>query len=131
LPKYETALMMPRTALRPSAGKGSSGRKTIFSGRTATAAPSCVNLFEQDGAAVAVRPEKIVLRPDEPSSAGSANAVRGVISAVSYFGHETQYQVLLDSGMLLKAARFDDARLERGQRVLAMWDSGDARVLTA
>jgi putrescine transport system ATP-binding protein len=90
-----------------------------------------VNLFEQDGAALTVRPEKIVLRPDEPSPAGSANAVRGVISAVSYFGHETQYQVLLDSGMLLKAARFDDARLERGQRVLAMWDSGDARVLTA
>jgi putrescine transport system ATP-binding protein len=90
-----------------------------------------INLFEGDAGAVAVRPEKIVLRPDGPSPASGGNAVRGVISAVSYFGNETQYQVLLDSGMLLKAARFNDAALERGQRVLVTWDSADARVLTA
>ncbi|MDQ2988876.1 MAG: ABC transporter ATP-binding protein [Pseudomonadota bacterium] len=89
-----------------------------------------INLFEGDAGAVAVRPEKIVLRTDEHLPA-DANAVHGVISAVSYFGNATQYQVLLDSGMLLKAARFNDARLERGQRVLATWDSADARVLTA
>ncbi|HEU4375291.1 MAG TPA: ABC transporter ATP-binding protein [Telluria sp.] len=89
-----------------------------------------INLFEGAGSAVAVRPEKIVLRTDEHPPA-DANAVRGVISAVSYFGNETQYQVLLDSGMLLKAARFNDARLERGQRVLATWDDADARVLTS
>ena len=90
-----------------------------------------VNLFEGVASALAVRPEKIVLRPDGPLPAGGCNGVRGVISAVSYFGNETLYQVLLDSGMLLKAARYNDARLERGQRVLATWDSADARVLTA
>jgi putrescine transport system ATP-binding protein len=89
-----------------------------------------INLFEGAGTAVAVRPEKIVLRTDEHLPA-DVNAVRGVISAVSYFGNETEYQVLLDSGMLLKAARFNGVRLERGQRVLATWDDADARVLTA
>jgi putrescine transport system ATP-binding protein len=90
-----------------------------------------VNLFEGPAATVAVRPEKIILRPDGPLPADGCNAVRGVISAVSYFGNETLYQVLLDSGMVLKAARYNDAPLERGQRVLAAWDSTDARVLTA
>jgi putrescine transport system ATP-binding protein len=85
-------------------------------------------------AAVAVRPEKIVLT-QQASDAG-CNAVHGMIVAVSYFGNETQYHVQLDSGLVLKAARYNAAhegaaRLERGQRVHASWDAGDAVVLTA
>jgi putrescine transport system ATP-binding protein len=87
-------------------------------------------------AAVAVRPEKIVLRPELPAPGPGYNGVRGVISAVSYFGSETRYQVQLDSGMVLKAARSNaaghgEAPLERGQRVSASWDGADAVVLTA
>jgi putrescine transport system ATP-binding protein len=84
--------------------------------------------------AVAVRPEKIVLTQRALDAA--CNAVHGVISAVSYFGNETRYHILLDSGMVLKAAHYNAAyegsvRLERGQRVQASWDAGDAVVLTA
>jgi putrescine transport system ATP-binding protein len=87
-------------------------------------------------AAVAVRPEKIVLRPEPPAPGAGYNGVQGVISAVSYFGNETRYHVQLDSGMVLKAersnaARHADAPLERGQRVYASWDGADAVVLTA
>ena len=87
-------------------------------------------------AAVAVRPEKIVLRQEAPAAGPGYNGVPGVISAVSYFGNETRYHVQLDSGMVLKAtrsnaARRGDAPLERGQRVYASWDGADAVVLTA
>ena len=97
----------------------------------------------QMAAGVAVRPEKIVLQASAPTAAqresaaeDGYNCAAGVISAVSYFGNETQYHVRLDSGMLLKvartnAARHEDGRLAREQRVFAWWDGSDVVVLTA
>ena len=91
---------------------------------------------------VAVRPEKIVLQPGAPTMSQRAkveehghNCVQGVISAVSYFGNETHYQLRLDSGMQLKVARTNSARhaeagLQRDQRVHAWWDGSDVVVLT-
>ncbi|SFU97450.1 ABC transporter ATP-binding protein [Pseudoduganella namucuonensis] len=98
-----------------------------------------------DGMAVgvAVRPEKMVLQAAPPSMSQRAkveehghNAVQGVISSVSYFGNETHYQVLLDSGMRIKVARTNSARhaeagLRRDQRVHAWWDGSDVVVLTS
>lgn len=92
---------------------------------------------------VAIRPEKIALQLDEPAaeqreSAAEQgfNCVAGAIAAIAYFGNETLYHVLLDSGMTIKvsrtnAARHEEARLERGQRVFAWWDGSDIVVLTA
>ncbi|MES2740663.1 MAG: polyamine ABC transporter ATP-binding protein [Pseudomonadota bacterium] len=91
---------------------------------------------------VAVRPEKIGLQIDPPTPAqrasaaeASFNSAQGSISAIAYFGNETRYHVLLDSGMELKvsrtnAARHDSAGLKRGQRVHVWWDGADIVVLT-
>ncbi|NRR29166.1 polyamine ABC transporter ATP-binding protein [Oxalobacteraceae bacterium] len=93
--------------------------------------------------AVAVRPEKICIQLEEPGLEQRAsaaeqghNCVSGVISALAYFGNETHYHVRLDSGMDLKvsrtnAARHDDERLRRDQRVFAWWDGADVVVLTS
>jgi putrescine transport system ATP-binding protein len=92
--------------------------------------------------AVAVRPEKIVLQLEPPAPELRAsppedgfNCAAGVISAISYFGNQTRYQVQLDSGMLLRVARTNAARHEtaqfgREQRVYAWWDGIDVVVLT-
>ncbi len=92
---------------------------------------------------VAVRPEKICLQLDQPSMEQRAsaseqgyNCASGVISAIAYFGNETRYHVRLDSGMELRvartnAARHDDSRLAREQRVFAWWDGSDIVVLTS
>ncbi|MDQ1834391.1 ABC transporter ATP-binding protein [Massilia scottii] len=91
---------------------------------------------------VAVRPEKIALQRDMPGVQQRAsaaedgyNCVAGEIVNVSYFGNETHYQVRLAQGGILKvartnAARHEEARLERGQRVVAWWDGSDIVVLT-
>jgi putrescine transport system ATP-binding protein len=83
--------------------------------------------------AVAVRPEKIVLQAQAPEHGN--NCVAGEISAISYFGNQTRYQVRLGSGMQLRVARTNDARhdgaqFQRGQRVFAWWNGSDAVVLT-
>jgi putrescine transport system ATP-binding protein len=93
--------------------------------------------------AVAVRPEKIALQTTAPSAGQRESAAEdgyncsaGSIATISYFGNETLYHVQLDSGMTLKvartnAARHEQSRLERGQRVHAWWDGSDIVVLTA
>ena len=54
-----------------------------------------------------------------PAPAAGYNCVQGVISAVAYFGNETQYHVQLDSGMVLKVARTNAAHDERRARARA------------
>ncbi|MFA9218581.1 MAG: ABC transporter ATP-binding protein [Sphingomonadaceae bacterium] len=92
---------------------------------------------------VAVRPEKICLQLEQPSVEQRAsaaemgfNCVEGKVMAISYFGNETHYHVLLDSGMDLKVARTNAQRhgeglLQRDQRVVAWWDGADVVVLTS
>jgi putrescine transport system ATP-binding protein len=92
---------------------------------------------------VALRPEKICLQLDAPSPQQRAsgaeqgyNCASGVITAIAYFGNETRYHIRLDSGMELRAARtnaarHDDARPAREQRVFAWWDGSDIVVLTS
>jgi putrescine transport system ATP-binding protein len=91
---------------------------------------------------VAVRPEKIGLQLSEPTQEQRAsqaehglNMASGVISSLSYCGSETHYLVRLDSGSVLKvtrtnAARHDETRLMREQRVFAWWDGSDIILLT-
>ncbi|PWF46064.1 ABC transporter ATP-binding protein [Massilia glaciei] len=92
---------------------------------------------------VAVRPEKIGLQLHAPTLEQRAskaehghNCAQGVITSIAYFGNETRYHVRLDSGMDLRvartnAARHEDTRLVREQRVWAWWDGSDIVVLTA
>ncbi|HAT32843.1 MAG TPA: polyamine ABC transporter ATP-binding protein, partial [Janthinobacterium sp.] len=91
---------------------------------------------------VAVRPEKIGLQVEAPTPEQRAsaaehgyNCAQGVISAIAYFGNETRYHVILDSGLELKvartnAARHDSSHLAREQRVHVWWDGADIVVLT-
>jgi len=93
--------------------------------------------------ALALRPEKIALQLSAPTPQQRAssrehgyNCVQGAIASIAYLGNETRYQIRLDSGMELKAARtnaarHEQSRLERGQRVHAWWDGADIMVLTA
>jgi putrescine transport system ATP-binding protein len=92
---------------------------------------------------VAVRPEKIALQLTEPTQDQRESAAEhgfncsaGVITSMAYFGNETHYRVKLDTGMELKvsrtnAARHEENRLHREQRVFAWWDGSDIVVLTA
>ena len=91
---------------------------------------------------VAVRPEKIGVQLTAPTLAQRAspaehgrNCAEGVITAIAYFGNETSYHVRLDSGMEIKvlrtnAARHEETRLGREQRVFVWWDGADIVVLT-
>jgi putrescine transport system ATP-binding protein len=91
---------------------------------------------------VAVRPEKICLQLDAPTleqraspAEDGCNCAQGVITAIAYFGNETNYHVRLDSGMEMKvlftnAARHEETRLMREQRVFVWWDGADIVVLT-
>jgi putrescine transport system ATP-binding protein len=91
---------------------------------------------------VAVRPEKVCLQLDAPTTEQRAsaaeqghNCTEGVISAIAYFGNETRYHVKLSSGMELRvsrtnAARHQDTQLRRDQKVFAWWDGADIVVLT-
>ncbi len=90
---------------------------------------------------IALRPEKISLQDDEPTieqrespAEQGCNAAHGTIEGIAYFGKFTQFQVRLDSGMLIKAsrenvARHEETQLVRGQQVYAWWDGSDVVVL--
>ena len=90
---------------------------------------------------IALRPEKICLQSHEPTieqrespAEQGYNAARGTIDGIAYFGKFTQFQVRLDSGMVIKAsrenaARHEETQLVRGQQVYAWWDGSDVVVL--
>lgn len=90
---------------------------------------------------IALRPEKISLQKHEPTieqrespAEHGYNSSRGTIDGIAYFGKFTQFQVRLDSGMVIKAsrenaARHEETQLVRGQQVYAWWDGSDVVVL--
>ncbi|MDD5001091.1 MAG: polyamine ABC transporter ATP-binding protein [Thiomonas arsenitoxydans] len=90
---------------------------------------------------VAVRPEKICLQEQRPTieqresaAEHDFNCAHGAIEGVAYFGKFTVFHVRLDDGMVIKvtrenAARHEESRLQRGQKVYAWWDGSDVVVL--
>jgi putrescine transport system ATP-binding protein len=60
------------------------------------------------GVAVAIRPEKIVLRRDPP--AGGANGLAGEVWDIGYLGDWTIYRVRLDSGEVVRVSRANVSR---------------------
>ena len=84
--------------------------------------------------AVAIRPEKIHLSPNEPRDSAH-NCVSGLIEELSYFGSFTVYHVELGSGARLKisqanTARHKDDELTWGDAVWAHWSRSAHVVLT-
>lgn len=90
---------------------------------------------------VAVRPEKICLQDGQPTvgqrespAEHGFNCAHGTIDGIAYFGKFTLFHVRLDDGMVIKvtrenAARHEESRLLRGQKVYAWWDGSDVVVL--
>lgn len=91
---------------------------------------------------VAVRPEKIGIQVEAPTVADYDNAAevgfncaRGTIRGLAYLGSSTTYHVALDSGMVVKItkandARHDEVRLAQGDAVHVWWWGSDVVVLT-
>jgi putrescine transport system ATP-binding protein len=85
---------------------------------------------------VAVRPEKIHLKRDEPLSEHAPhNRVQGTIKDLAYFGSFTVYHLALPSGALLKVsqsnvARHRDDELTWGDTAWAWWSQTSQVVLT-
>ena len=91
---------------------------------------------------VAIRPEKIGIQADPPTADDYDNAAevgfncaRGTIRGLAYLGSSTTYHVALDSGMVIKItkandARHDEVRLAQGDTVHVWWWGSDVVVLT-
>ncbi|WP_108660566.1 ABC transporter ATP-binding protein [Acuticoccus kandeliae] len=106
--EVELAVETLGTRVRAQAGEGASG-----------GAAGCV----------AVRPEKIVMRPAESAPLDGANAVSGVVVDAAYMGEDTLYRVRLDTGHLLKVRRSntrEGASIAIGDQVMLTWDEADA-----
>ena len=89
------------------------------------------------GVTVALRPEKIRLSREAPSSAdGGFNQMRGTVKDMAYFGSFTVYHLLLASGALLKVSasnteRHHDHAIGHGDAVWAHWSPTSQVVLTS
>jgi len=75
---------------------------------------------------VAVRPEKIRLTKDRPLGHARVNQARGKVRDKNYFGSFSVYNVVLDSGAVLKVSesnvdRFREDAPEEGQEAWASW----------
>ncbi len=91
---------------------------------------------------VAVRPEKMSIRPTPPTDAEREslaevgfNMAQGVIENLAYLGSLTTYHVKLTTGMVVKvthtnAARHDATQLTWGDSVYVWWCGSDVVVLT-
>ena len=91
--------------------------------------------------AVAIRPEKIRISRDAPSSTADEpgsefNRVRGTVKDMAYFGSFTVYHLLLASGATLKISasnteRHRDHAIAAGDSVWASWSPTAQVVLTS
>ncbi|MEF7615784.1 polyamine ABC transporter ATP-binding protein [Aquincola sp. MAHUQ-54] len=85
---------------------------------------------------VALRPEKIRVTRDEPSSPQDPhNKVRGTVKEMAYFGSYTVYRLALPSGAVLKASQMNSERhaedpLTWGDEAWASWTPSAQVVLT-
>ncbi len=83
---------------------------------------------------VALRPEKIQVARQQPADI-AANAVKGTIKELSYFGSFTVYHLVLASGARLKVTqpntqRHADDQLTWGDEAWAQWSDSSQVVLT-
>jgi putrescine transport system ATP-binding protein len=86
---------------------------------------------------LAVRPEKIRIdkRPPDTGSAGSANAVSGVVREIAYMGSYSTYVVKLPDDSVIKVTQTNRSRNHEddivwGDRVYCFWDTQAGVLLT-
>jgi putrescine transport system ATP-binding protein len=84
--------------------------------------------------ALALRPEKVRITVRRPADAAE-NVARGVVIGIAYLGDLSIYQVRLESGQALKAARpnvtrFTEQPIGRDDKVFLSWAPDAGVVLT-
>jgi putrescine transport system ATP-binding protein len=115
------------------------GRLSVATSQAGTLVAAAPRLLpDGDRVCVAIRPEKLRLSrrgpAADPGAAVPINRLDAVVTAVSYLGGLSTYQVTLDSGVVLRAALANTARLEldeysAGQHVVAWFSPDDCMVL--
>ncbi|WEK04406.1 MAG: polyamine ABC transporter ATP-binding protein [Candidatus Devosia phytovorans] len=83
----------------------------------------------------AIRPEKLMLSRDKPTSKNGANVTRGVVEDIGYLGDMSVYQVLLDSGKHLRVTQTNTMRgnpdsITWDEEVYVTWGDSSGSVLT-
>jgi putrescine transport system ATP-binding protein len=97
-------------------------------------AASDVSAMPGASVALALRPEKVKITVRRPADADD-NVTRGVVTGIAYLGDLSIYQVTLDSGQVLRAARpnttrFTDQPIAWDDRVYLSWTPEAGVVLT-
>jgi putrescine transport system ATP-binding protein len=92
------------------------------------------NIVPQTKVALALRPEKIRITVRKPGEA-TENVARGEVIGIAYLGDLSIYQVRLDSGQTVKAARPNVTRvaeqpISRGDKIFLSWTPEAGVVLT-
>ncbi|MEN9823105.1 MAG: hypothetical protein RLZ04_1531 [Actinomycetota bacterium] len=118
------------------------GRNNFWSGRSngtgAIAADGTVFAVSKpeekvpagEAALVAIRPESIVLRADDPGT--TANTMPGEVAGVSHFGDTLQYVVQTATRtVVVLTPRAQAVRLQTGDRVWATWSADDIYMFSA
>jgi len=91
---------------------------------------------EAGGVGIAVRPEKVRLRPDaSPGPGADQIGLRGKVNQIAYYGDTSHVFVALESGQTISANLQNEARsvtqsIAVGEDVWCSWDPGDVLVLT-
>jgi len=97
-------------------------------------AASDVGVAPGTSVALALRPEKVKITMRKPADTAE-NVARGVVTGIAYLGDLSLYQVTLDSGQVLKAARpnttrFADQPIAWDDKVFLSWTPEAGVVLT-
>jgi putrescine transport system ATP-binding protein len=97
-------------------------------------ASSDANVAPGAEVALALRPEKVKITRSKPADA-MENVARGVVTGIAYLGDLSIYQVTLDSGLVLRAARPNVTRVNNqpitwDDRVYLSWTPEAGVVLT-
>jgi putrescine transport system ATP-binding protein len=92
------------------------------------------NIVPETKVALALRPEKIRITVRKPGEAAE-NVARGTVMGIAYLGDLSIYQVKLESGQVVKAARPNVTRvaeqpIARGDKVFLSWTPEAGVVLT-
>lgn len=115
-------------------GTGASGMMRLAGGQVVDLGEGR-QLADGAGAAVALRPEKLVIeRAGEAADGVGANRLPGTVEDIAYLGDMSIYHVRLPSGELLRAARTNRMRALEGtiswnDPVVLGWEPGAAVLL--
>jgi putrescine transport system ATP-binding protein len=115
---------------------GSDGNAVLLQSAIGSPLRSIVteNVVPGTAVALALRPEKIRITVRKPGEA-TENVARGEVMGIAYLGDLSIYQVRLDSGQVVKAARPNVTRvaeqpIARGDKVFLAWTPESGVVLT-